>query len=1028
MDDRGALLARRSGPVAFALFLLIGSLVALGVWQSEHQRVALLRSQVRARGDAAAAALQQEIHWGLALGPVLAALLRQGLIALPEMAVPAAAWPADSDLADPDVADPDVADLVAELLSFFPKVSAIYLAPEGVIRVLYPPPTGPPHALGLDLFRAWPAAAAVRHTRAAGALALTLPAGSGDAAEPMIVTYWPVSLDRARAQPRTAGTFWGLLGVLMPVAAVMESAGLADLQAQGVDYRLWQPLPDGGTALLIAASSTRPLHAAIERPIELPNTLWTLSLAPARGWGAPARLATKAGLGFGLSLLPALLVWFWLRAYGRQLDLARTLAERSAEVQARAADLARAEAIARVGSWVYDITTDRASASAVAMRVTGIATAVLTYAQFRERVHPQDRARIDQAWQAALTGAPYDIEHRCLIDGELRWLRQRAQVEFGPNGEACTASGTVEDVTELRLAQDALRANEAWLRNLIETTTEGVWVLDPAGLTTFANARLAALLGCRREDLIGRPVFAFMDAEQRVAAERYLDRRAAGISETHEFRLRRQDGAELWVLISTNPLYDADRRYTGALAMLTDITARRAAQQEVEQLAFYDPLTGLPNRRLLLDRLRQALAAAGRSGRHGAVLFIDLDRFKAINDRLGHRVGDTLLQQIARRLRAVLREGDSVARLGGDEFVILLPDLGPAAERAAVLAERVARKLIEALAPPYRLEGQDYCCTLSIGIAEFGGVALHGSVDPEDLLQRADMAMYQAKAAGRNTLRRYDPRRQRRLVQHADLEADLRHAIATDALRLHYQPQVTATGHLSGVEALLRWPHPVHGATAPAQLVAAAEAAGLATDLGRWVLHQACAQLAAWASDPARALLTLAVNIGPVHFHQPGLVADVREALAATGAPPARLRLELAEPTLIADLDDSERKLAALKALGVGLTLDNFGKGLCSLVSLRRLPLDQVKLAPDFVRDFLAERADPPLTDPFIALASSLGLTLMAEGIETGPQRDDLLRHGCLVFQGFLFGRPGPVAALPAPGLGATDPMPTGTP
>ncbi len=444
------------------------------------------------------------------------------------------------------------------------------------------------------------------------------------------------------------------------------------------------------------------------------------------------------------------------------------------------------------------------------------------------------------------------------------------------------------------------------------------------------------------------------------------------------------------------------------LAYTTDITARKAAEEQIQRLAFFDPLTHLPNRRLLMDRLEQAIASCTRHQRLGALLFIDLDNFKTLNDSYGHDKGDLLLKQVGARLVEGVRDGDTVARLGGDEFVVMLEDLSGNAMEAATQAETVGRKIMSALNESYDIRPLSVQSTPSMGITLFG--AQHENI--EEPIKRADLAMYQAKAAGRNTIRFYDPRMQAMVAERAALERDLRLALQLNQFVLHYQPQVQRGGLVTGVEALLRWHQPERGLVPPIQFIALAEETGLIVPLGEHVLDMACEQLARWAGQPGVAHLTLSVNVSPRQFQQDNFVQQVLDALARTGAPPQRLKLEITENLLIANVDEVIAKMALLKARGVGFSLDDFGTGYSSLSYLKRLPLDQLKIDQGFVRDILVDANDAAIARMVIVLAESLGLDVMAEGVETAEQQQALHAQGCHAYQGYLYSRPLPIEAF----------------
>ena len=406
-----------------------------------------------------------------------------------------------------------------------------------------------------------------------------------------------------------------------------------------------------------------------------------------------------------------------------------------------------------------------------------------------------------------------------------------------------------------------------------------------------------------------------------------------------------------------------------------------------------------------MDRLKHALATSARNKREGALLFIDLDNFKTLNDTLGHDIGDLLLQQVTQRLIDCVREGDTVARLGGDEFVVMLEDLSENAQEAAMRAESVGEKILAALNQAYRLAGYEHHSSASIGLTLFGNK--RETVD--DLLKRADLAMYSSKTAGRNTLRFFDPEMQTVVSTRAAMESDLREAVLKDQFQLHYQVQVAGNGQSIGAEVLVRWQHPQRGMVSPSEFIPVAEETGLILPLGKWVLEAACQQLAAWATRPEMAHLTVAVNVSARQFHHRDFVDQVIGVLTRTGANPQRLKLELTESMLVSNVNDIIAKMSALKSRGVGFSLDDFGTGYSSLTYLKRLPLDQLKIDQGFVRDILIDPNDAAIARTIVALAESLGLAVIAEGVETEAQRNALARQGCHAYQGYLFSRPLPL-------------------
>ncbi|MFM2057466.1 MAG: hypothetical protein RLY71_1851 [Pseudomonadota bacterium] len=493
-----------------------------------------------------------------------------------------------------------------------------------------------------------------------------------------------------------------------------------------------------------------------------------------------------------------------------------------------------------------------------------------------------------------------------------------------------------------------------------------------------------------------------------VRAETIIPERISALHTTRrheeELQLKRLDGSTFWASLRGGSL-DGDHLHAGNIWVIEDISTRKAAEEEINNLAFYDPLTLLPNRRLLLDRLRQALLLGARTRTHGALLFIDLDNFKTLNDTLGHAIGDGLLKLVAQRLLTCVGRSDTVARLGGDEFVVILENLGTDLEDAAAHARVVAERILTSLNQPFHLSSHTRYSTPSIGIT----MMTDQEQNVDDLLRQADMAMYQAKNAGRNTLIFFDTHMQTLLLSRAVLEVDMRAAIQTGQFTACYQPKVIEQNRLTGAELLLRWQHPQRGWIAPIEFIHLAEETNLIFPLGQSVIDTACRQLAAWAVRADMRHLTIAVNVSAKQFRQPNFVDDVRAALASSGANPHRLELELTESLLVEDVESVIAKMTALKNLGVGFSLDDFGTGYSSLSYLKRLPLDQLKIDQSFVRNILTDPNDAAIARMVVALAGSLGLAVIAEGVETTAQRDFLAQLGCHAFQGYLISKPLPV-------------------
>jgi len=827
-----------------------------------------------------------------------------------------------------------------------------------------------------------------------------------------------------------------------------------------------------------------------------------------------------------------LLITFLTRAHRQHIDdisrLGSALAQRTAEVQASAAELERAQAVARVGSWVVDLASGQVRMSAETRRIFALpAGSGGSIAGFMALVHRDDRQALKKASTMALAGKPLAVELRVVIGGVVRWIAQRAEVEFDASGQPLRAVGTTQEISERKELEASLREQREFFRLISESIGEHIAVLDLEGRRLYNSPSYRQFFGVSR-DLQGSDSFADVHADDR---ERVIDafRQTAetGVGQELQYRLVRHDGsvrhmastgkvindkigkvmrvvvvsddvtdkkqAEQWeriaatafesqqgmfitdangVILRVNKAFteitgyssadcvgrtpkllssgrhdatfysamrdtlqrtgtwqgeiwnrrkngeiypewltisavrDGDEKVTNYVSTLTDITMRKQAQEEIRHLAFYDALTGLPNRRLLHDRLRLALVASTRRDRQGALLFIDLDNFKTLNDTLGHDMGDRLLKQVGKRLSACVRERDTVARLGGDEFVVMLEDLARQPQEAAGQSRSIGEKILAALNRPYDLDGHEYHNTPSVGITLFGD----SQEGIDELMKRADLAMYEAKAMGRNTLRFFDPQMQAVVTARASLEKDLREALQRNQLRLFYQPQVDAAGAVIGAEALVRWQHPQRGFVSPAEFIPLAEETGLILPLGLWVLESACAQLAVWAEQVGTRRFTVSVNVSARQFRQPNFVDQVLAVLASSGADPQRLKLELTESMLLDNVQGMIDRMGTLKDHGVGFSLDDFGTGYSSLSYLKRLPLDQLKIDQSFVRDLLTDPNDEVIARTIIALASTLGLSVIAEGVETAAQRDALAAQGCHAYQGYLFSRPLPVA------------------
>ncbi|HEY0843829.1 MAG TPA: EAL domain-containing protein [Noviherbaspirillum sp.] len=657
--------------------------------------------------------------------------------------------------------------------------------------------------------------------------------------------------------------------------------------------------------------------------------------------------------------------------------------------------------------WEWDIEADTVhfSKRQYEMLCLDPAEPITCFTEWKRYIHPEDLPELLAAVKAYLDGRTpaFVTEYRIRCkDGSTKWLLARGMVlNRDAGGKALSMIGTQSDITERKLSDEQLRVAAVAFES-----QEGMMVTDASGTILRVNSAFEEVTGYSAVEALGKKPSLLKSGRQGNDFYRQMWS-TIGLKGHWEGEIwNRKKNGEIypeWLVITA--VKDSRDRITHYVSAFSDITTRKNAEAQIRNLAFYDPLTNLPNRRLLMDRVTQVLAASARSGRYGALMLIDLDHFKTLNDTLGHDVGDQLLIQVSQRLSASVREGDTVARLGGDEFVVMIHDLSTSQATAAAQAEAVAEKILAMLNAPYALSGTDagdYRNTPSIGISQF-----RGHEQPFDvLLKHADIALYEAKDAGRNTICFYSAEMQAELNEKALMETGLRDALANGGFHLYYQPQVDRSHRVVAVEALIRWEQPGIGLVPPARFISLAEETGLILQIGQWVLETACAQLAEWARYPETRGLQLSINVSAKQFHQPRFVSMVRTALEESGADPSLLKLELTETMVLADVQDTVNKMHELRELGVTFALDDFGTGYSSLSYLKRLPLDQVKIDKSFVRNLATDVSDAAIVQTIISMSHTLGLQVIAEGVETPDQLSFLERNDCRHFQGYLFGRP----------------------
>ena len=565
-----------------------------------------------------------------------------------------------------------------------------------------------------------------------------------------------------------------------------------------------------------------------------------------------------------------------------------------------------------------------------------------------------------------------------------------------------------QEIIEREHIEKSLRDAQEHLRLAATTfeTREAILITDVRANIIRVNQAFQDTTGYRAEEVIGKnPRILSWELQDKAVYIEMWQQLIANGTWSGELWDRHKDGHIYPKNLTITAVKNALGETTEYVGIFSDISERKRAEEEIHNLAYYDVLTQLPNRRFLLDRLHLALSVSARSGHYGAVLFLDMDRFKTLNDTLGHDYGDLLLIEVAKRLRICLREVDTAARFGGDEFVVMLEEVGKNAEEASQKVALIAEKIRAALSVPYKIKEHEYHSSPSIGVNLYCGK--ESAV--EDLLKHADMAMYEAKESGRNAVRFFDPVMQHSVSVRASLEADLHRAVPDRQLQLYYQIQVSSNQRVIGAEALLRWIHPTRGMVPPAQFIALAEDSILILEIGEWVLDAACKQLAIWSTAELTRHLTLAVNVSGQQFKQRDFVAKVARILQLHQVDASRLKLELTESVVLNDVTDVISKMRALKVLRVRLSMDDFGTGYSSLSYLKQLPLDQIKIDQSFVRDMTFDQNDAVMVQTIIDMAKNFSLDVIAEGVETEAQKLLLEQLGCLNYQGYLFSKPLPI-------------------
>ena len=882
----------------------------------------------------------------------------------------------------------------SHLLQYHAGISALYLAPDGVTREVVPP-VWAKFGLGIDLFsdpaRKTEALIAKNTNQLSLAGPLMLKRGSLG-----IIGRLPIFLKKEDGTDR----FWGMVSVAISLESILKEAELPFLGQRGYDYELWRYDPTTGLKQSIDKSPHFAHQESIRHIIRLPNTTWYLDVVNSNAQRAFPGPFFRYSLVLMCSLLLAAMIKLLIDTWYQKQSLEDMIKARTKELAAREVDLCRAQRISRTGSWAADL-YDQISCSSEIYSILNIPfDTELSYQTILKKIHPDDRRHAMKHWEQMATDTHSESEFRLLIDGKIIWIHSQIELDKSASGETIRRIGTLQDITARKQVEDDLR-----IAAIAFEGQEGMVITDERRTILRVNKAFTRITGYEKEDALGKTTSLLKSG---MHSSSYYSDMSAQLNEhgfwQGEIWNRRKNGEIYpeWLTITEVKSHDGKAiHYVGTMQ---DITQRKATEAKLEHLAYHDPLTGLANRRLLLDRLQHALANNNRSKQHGAIIFLDLDSFKTINDINGHTIGDMMLGEVAKRLSDSIGRADTLARIGGDEFALILEDLDERVQGAAMKAKKAATLIIEQLKRPFFIDGQQFHTTASIGVDIFSA----NTESANELLKQVEVAMYEAKSSGGDTLCFFDPNMLNIVTARAAMEADLRTCICQHQFVLYYQPQVNSAGNLIGAEALVRWKHPFKGMISPAEFIPLAEESGLIIPLGTWVFKTACKQLLLWEKDPQTAALTMAVNVSAKQFRQPDFVSGVLSTIKEIGINPNKLKLELTESLLVDDIEETIQKMHQLKAYGVCFSLDDFGTGYSSLSYLKRLPLDQLKIDQSFVRDILIDPNDAAITRTIIGLGKSLGLAVIAEGVETEAQRAFLQSQDCHAFQGYLFGRPAP--------------------
>lgn len=960
---------------ALLVFVLAAICAGTVVWVLERQELSQQRTQVADMAGDHVQALQRAIELALSANNALVALVRQGHGKVTQFE-----------------------EIGNEMLPFYPGIAAMGLSPNGVVRHVVPR-QGNENSIGFDQLNDPRQGAESVRARETGRLTLAGPVelvqgGLG------VVGRQPVYLENNHGQR----AFWGFTYVTIRLPQVLEAARLPQLTTRGYHYRLWRIHPETGQEQTISASEPPPGADAVSRSMNLPNGQWTLSLEPAKGWGDPGTLGLRIGIALLFSVMMGYLARLVFELKAHDQALAFQVAQRTSEIQATQQQL-RAT-IDAIPDPLFELDQDGVYCNVHSPRAELL-------------VGPAEELlgrKVSEVLPATAASAVMGVLQEALVQGwstgrqiivELphlgtTWFELSAALKATSRPEAPRFIVLSRDVTERKRAEEQLQLTA----QVFDQSSEAIVIADAAHTIVRVNRAFTRITGYTQPEAVGHPLnlIAVTKPNPGFEPNGIYAQLASGGSWEGEAWGGRKDGSQYPQWLSISGVRDIDGTVTHSITLFRDITTQREAQDRIQRLAHFDPLTGLPNRTLLAERARIHIAQQHALGASLAMLFLDLDHFKNVNDSLGHRTGDTLLVAVAKRLESLITEQDTIARLGGDEFLLLLPSASASA------AADTAARLLAAVAEPFQIDAYELTTTLSIGIAMYP--ADGDSFDT--LYQRADAAMYRAKQSGRNRYGFYTADLQERTARALLIENAMRRALERDQFELHYQPQVSlATGRTVGAEALLRWRHPDLGWISPAEFIPVAETSGMIVAIGEWVIRTAVHDAKRWL-DMQLPLLAVSVNVSAVQFRHAQLPEMVTRCLEEAGLPARRLELELTEGAAV---DDPAAALAMMDELhdrGVRLSMDDFGTGYSSLSYLKRFQIYKLKIDQSFVRDLEDDANDRAIVSAIIRMAQALGMLTTAEGVETEGQLEFLREHGCQEGQGYYFSRPLPASAFEA--------------